>query len=121
MGRLLSSITGFTWSGSKGQGLGDPLQSNGPLSQCSYPECEAWVHIPTTLASAVPNLESRMCLGTLSLMGKSAFCCLNRFRVWFFPRKTRYTAAEALDFLRARKMLSDDSDAEIAAGIRSVD
>lgn len=46
-------------------------------------------------------------------------CC--RFRVWFFPRKTRYTAAEALDFLRARKMLSDDPDAEVAAGIRSVD
>ena len=25
-----------------------------------------------------------------------------RFRLWFFPRKTRYSPAEALDFLRER-------------------
>lgn len=39
--------------------------------------------------------------------------------MWFFPRKTRYTAAEALDFLRRRKMLPEEVEEEVAAGISS--
>ncbi|CAK0786003.1 hypothetical protein CVIRNUC_009216 [Coccomyxa viridis] len=34
-----------------------------------------------------------------------------RFRLWFFPRKTRYSPAEALDFLRERKVLPDEEAA----------
>ena len=34
-----------------------------------------------------------------------------RFRLWFFPRKTRYSPAEALDFLRERKVLPDEETA----------
>ena len=32
-------------------------------------------------------------------------CIICRMRVWLFPRKTRYTAAEALDYLRQRKVV----------------
>ncbi|CAL5228490.1 g11635 [Coccomyxa viridis] len=31
-----------------------------------------------------------------------------RFRLWFFPRKTRFSPAEALDYLRERKVLPDE-------------
>lgn len=34
--------------------------------------------------------------------------CPCRFRLWFFPRKTRYSPAEALDFLRERRVLPDE-------------
>lgn len=36
--------------------------------------------------------------------------CFARMRVWLFPKKTRYSAAQALDFLRERKVIKDEEE-----------